>query len=163
MSVKRLPAYVFSMDNVTNVATPNNYLSIFNPVGNPHSVIITGVFVSATLLTSSSITASLRGWRISAASGGTLRDPDTFSKAQTHFPDATAEVRTGNPTCTLATALFNSPSPTADKANWVHEVGVGSLASPFVAMPGEGIVLRSEAGIGVGATWNMSIVWAEGP
>lgn len=161
MSTYTPPAYVFSMDAVTNVATAYNYLSLFNPVGSGKVIIISGIFLSSTLLTSSSITASLRGWRTTAASGGTLQPDSAVGKGQSHIPDPAAQIRTGNPTVTLGAALFNSPSPIQDKAAPVHDVGVGSLVSPFTLVPGEGIVLRSESGIGVGATWNMSIVWAE--
>lgn len=163
MTRKVLPAYVFSMDKVQNQAGAYNYISLFNPAGSGKVVVISGIFLSTTLLTSSSITDSLRGWRTTAASGGTLQAASAIGKGQSQFPNASAQVRTGNPTVTLGAALFNSPSPIQDKAAPVHDVGVGSLASPFTLVPGEGIVLRSQAGIGVGATWNMSIVWAEGP
>jgi hypothetical protein len=161
MSAYIRPAYVFSMDAVTNEAAAYNYLSLFNPLGSGKALIVSGIFISSTLLTSSSITASLRGWRTTAASGGTLQPDSVVGKAQSHFPDPVAQVRTGNPTTTRTAALFNSPSPIQDKAAPVHDVGVGSLVSPFTLVPDEGIVLRSEAGIGTGATWNISIVWAE--
>lgn len=153
-----LGAYVYSADNITGVATANNYLSLFNPGG--VLLILSGVFISSTLLTSSSVTPSLRGWRTTAASGGTNSSAG-IAKGQTRYPAAVGVIRTGNPTVTLGGALFNSPSPIQDKAAPVHDVGVGSLRSPFVLAPNEGVVIRSESGIGAGATWNLSVVWAE--
>lgn len=153
-----LGTYVYSQDKIVNVATANNYVSLFNPGG--VIVVVGGIFLSTTLFTSSSIADSLRGYRIIAASGGVDRSAD-IAKGQTRYPTAVGVVRTDNPTVTLGPALFNSPSPIQDKANWVHSVGISSLASPFVLAPNEGIVLRTLAGIGVGANWNISLVWNE--
>lgn len=153
-----LGAYVYSKDVMVNVATPNNYVSLFNPGG--ALLIVTGVFLSNTLFTSSSIADSLRGYRTTTATGGTDRSAD-IAKGQTRYPTAAGVIRTDNPTVTLGPALFNSPSPIQDKANWVHSVGVGSLQSPFVLAPNEGLVVRSLAGIGVGANWNITFVWNE--
>ena len=161
MTVRPSPSYVFSQDAVTNVATAHNYISLFNPVGSGKLVLIGGIFISSTLLTSSSITSSMRGWRTTAASGGTLQADSVTTKAQVQFPDPVAEVRTGNPSCTLTTAFFNSPAPITDKAAPVHVVTVPPGTAPFSMPPGNGIALRTEAGIGVGATWNLSIAWAE--
>ena len=161
MGIYVRPAYIFSMDSVANVATANNYLSLFNPTGSGRVIIVGGFFISSSLLTSSSITASLRGWRISAASGGTLQADSAVGKVQSRFPDPIAQVRTENPTVTLGAALFNSPSPIQDKAAPVHDVALPSIGAVFTMVPGEGIVLRSESGIGVGATWNITAVWAE--
>lgn len=162
MTVRPSPSYVFSQDAVVNVATANNYMSLFNPVGSGKLILIGGIFISSTLLTSSSITASLRGWRTTAASGGTLQLDSAITKAQMQFPDdIKAEVRTGNPTCTRTTPFFNSPAPITDKAAPVHVVTVPPGTAPFSVPPGNGIVLRTEAGIGVGATWNLSVAWAE--
>ena len=163
MSTKRLPAYVYSVDKVTNQAGTYTYLSIFNPAASGKLLIVSGIFISSTLLTSSSITDSLRGFRITTCTGGTLVGASSIGKGQSHFPNPTAQIRTGNPTCTFGAALFNSPSPIQDKAAPVHDVGVGSLVSPFTLTPSEGIAIHSDAGIGTGATWNLSIVWAEGP
>lgn len=161
MTVRPTPSFVFSQDAVANVATAHNYISLFNPVGSGKLLLVGGIFISSTLLTSSSITSSLRGWRTTAASGGTLQLDSVMTKAQMQFPDPVGEVRTGNPTVTLTTAFFNSPAPITDKAAPVHIVTVPPGTAPFSIPTGNGIVLRTEAGIGVGATWNLSIAWAE--
>lgn len=161
MTVKPTPSFVFSMDKLTNQASAYNFISLFNPVGSGKLFLLGGIFISSTLLTSSSITDSMRGWRTTAASGGTLQADSVVTKAQAQFPDPAAEVRTGNPTVTLTTAFFNSPAPITDKAAPVHIVTVPPGTAPFSVTAGTGIVLRTEFGIGVGATWNLSIAWAE--
>lgn len=158
---RTLPAYIFSMDSVPNAAAANNYLSIFNPVGSGKLISLPGVFISSTLFTSSSIPNSLRGYRISAASGGTLQADSAVAKVQAIYPDPVAEIRTLNPTCTIGAALFNSPSPIQDKAAPVHDVDLPPGAPPFILLPGEGVVVRSTLGIGASAYWNISIAWTE--
>ena len=162
MSNKRLPTYVFSMDKVASVVAANNYMSIFNPVTNPHFLAVGGFFISAVLLNPSSVVDSFRGWRITTATGGTLQDDAAVGKIQSHFPDPTAELRTGNPTCTMGAALFNVPAPVENKAAPAQIISLGE-AGPLILTPGEGVVLRTEAAAGAGGTWNFSVVWAEGP
>jgi len=163
MTRKSLPSYVFSQDAIANVSTAYVYLSLFNPVGSGKFLVVGGLFVSSTITIPSSVPDSLRGWRITAASGGTLQLDSAVAKVQSNFPDPVAEVRTGNPTVTLGAALFNSPAPIENKASSVHEINLPPGAPPFTLVPGEGIAVRTAAGAGTGATWNISVVWAEGP
>lgn len=154
-------SYIFSLDKVPIVAAANNYLSLFNPAGSEKIILVNGVFISSTLTTPSSVTDPLRGWRITAASGGVLQSAPGVAKTQSKLPDPTAEVRTGNPTVTLGAPVFNSPAPIENRSSSVHVVGLGAAIDPFILAPGEGLVLRSEAGAATGGTWNLSIVWAE--
>jgi hypothetical protein len=163
VTVKALPSYVFSIDAVQNQAGAYVFLSLFNPAGSGRVILVGGIFISSTLLTSSSITSSMRGWRISTASAGTLQADSAVTKVRGHFPDPTAEVRTSDPTVTLGSAFFNSPAPIADKQAPVHEIENPPGLPPFTCAPGEGIALRTASGIGIGATWNLSVAWAEGP
>lgn len=166
MTRKLLPSFLFSMDMVPNVAAANNYVSLFNPSGSGKVVALASLFISSTLFTSSSIPNSLRGYRISTASGGSLVTNSTdIASIQGHLTgaDSAVQIRTGNPTCTLGPALFNSPSPIQDKAAPVHDVDLPPTAPPFTLFPGQGVVLRSTAGIGASAYWNITIAWAEGP
>ena len=158
---RTLPAYLFSMDKVTNQAGAYNYVSLFNPVGSGRIVSAAAIFISSTLLTSSSITDSLRGFRITTATGGTLQANSASAKVQASYPDPVVEIRTANPSVTLGAPIFNSPAPIADKVAPVHDVDLPPNAPPFVLVPGEGIVVRSAAGIGVGATWNITLTWTE--
>jgi hypothetical protein len=153
--------YIFSQAEIPIAALGYNYISLFNPVGSTKVASVAGIFVSHSLFTSSSVASPLRGWRISTASGGTLQALSAIAKVQTTNPDPTCEVRTGDPTCTLGAAIFNSPPPIQDKANWLHEVALPSGILPFTIRPGEGIVLRTELGIGQSADWNLTIVWTE--
>jgi hypothetical protein len=156
-----IPTYLFSMDAVANVALANNYVSLFNPVGSGRILSVPAIFISSTLFTSSSISASLRGYRITTATGGTLQADSAIAKLQNTYADPVAEVRTLNPSCTLGPALFNSPSPIQDKAAPVHDVDLPPQAPPLTLVPGEGAVIRSSAGIGASAFWNITMAWTE--
>ena len=155
--------YIYSQAEIPIQAAGYNYISLFNPVGSNKVGVIAGIIVSHSLFTSSSVAAPLRGWRTTAASGGTLRTvaANEIAKVQTIYPDPVCEIRTGNPTCTRTAPLFNSPPPIQDKANWLHEINLPTGLLPFTIRPGEGIVLRAESGIGQSADWNMTVVWAE--
>jgi hypothetical protein len=108
----------------------------------------------------------MNGFRITAASAGTLQTNSTaVSKFQSSFPTSIAEVRTGNPTCTIGAQIFNaSPVVTTGAsagASTVQNVAAApAVYPPFTLAEGEGIVLRTLSGL-VTTLWNLSIVWAE--
>lgn len=154
--------YVYSADEINGVAAANNYLSLFNPVGSGKSLYIGGIFISCVTAGGSTVTAPMRGYRITTATGGTLQAVSTIAKFITATPDPIAEVRLGNPTVTLGAALFNSPPPLSagNGTTPVHQVPIPPNSGPFSLAPGEGIVLRQTTG-DVDLRWNLSIAWAE--
>lgn len=155
--------YVFSISDVVGVVTAQNHLSLFNPVGSGRTLIFGGVFISSFTVASITLTAnSLRGFRITSASGGTLQTNSTaLAKFQTSQPAALAEVRTGNPTVTTGAAMFAAP---LQVGNSVTSPAQAILAPPgsgaFTMAEGEGVVLQTATG-DVDSRWNMSFVWAE--
>lgn len=155
------PQYIFSLAKVTNSITPHNYLALFNPVNSSKTIYFISAKISSTLLTSSSVTDPLRGLRISSFSGGTVQSSSSVSKVRTQFPDPTAQVVTGNPTCTLGSPFFNVPSPIRDKGAEFYSVDFLSDSVGFTLEPGEGLVVRCLVGIGSAATWNFDIRWGE--
>lgn len=153
--------YIYSLAAIPGVVAANNYLSLFNPSGNTKRFIVAGLFLSNTQTNPSAVVTPMRGWRTSAASGGTLvTDLTTIAKVQTPDPTPTAEIRTGNPTVTLGAALFNSPPQLEARTSNVHDVDLPVGFKPFTLLPGEGIALRAETQT-TSTFWNMTIVWAE--
>lgn len=154
--------FVFSSGNITGVAGANNYLSLFNPVGSGKILSFGSAFISSVAAGGSTVADPMQGFRITTATGGTLQANTTFAKFVTADPDSVAEVRTGNPTVTLGSQLFNSPpaiSASTGSTN-VHIIPVPGGLQPFTLTEGEGIVLRAAAS-DVDIRWNLSIVWAE--
>lgn len=157
-----LPTFVFSMAELPGVVAANNYLTLYNPVGSGKNLILGGVFLSTYAVGDIGATVvSMRGYRLaSVPSGGTLAAASTYGKFVTSSAASVAEVRTGTVTATIDDALFNSPPFIASakaSAPFVHQVPVPGL---FLMVPGEGIVIRAEAG-DVDQRWNISVAWAE--
>lgn len=156
--------YIYSLAELPGVVAPNNYISLFNPIGATRVAVLSGIFVSYSLAIGTSITTPMRGYRVSTASGGTSVDTTevagNVAKVQTSYPDPVVEIRKDNPTVTLGPALFNSPPPTQKDTNFVHDINLPSGLLPFTLRPGEGIVLRTEASL-TDAFWNLTLVWAE--
>lgn len=154
--------YVFSQDEVAGVAAANNYLTVFNPLGSGKTMIFGAVFISSTTAGGSTVTAPMRGFRITAASAGTLQAASATAKFVSTMPDPVAEVRTGTVTATLGAAMFNVPPPLSAANGMAMPYGVLNPypAQSFLFAPGEGICLRESTG-DVDLRWNLSFVWAE--
>lgn len=154
--------YIFSADEIPGVAAANNYLSLFNPVGSGKNVYVGGAFISCVTAGGSNVTAPMRGFRTTTATGGVLQAVSAISKFITANPDPIVEIRTGNPTVTLGPSVFNSPPPLSSGVGStpVHQVLIPPNSGPFLLAPGEGIVLREATG-DVDLRWNLSISWAE--
>lgn len=160
MSAKPVVSYDYSMAESVAAVTAKNHLSVFNPVGSGKLLIAGAIFVSFTMTAPGTATTPMRGFRTTAASGGTLVPDADVCKFTTAHPDPVAEIRINNPTCTLGPALFSSPPGVEKRSSVTHQVDVPPGAGRFLLRPGEGIVLRQ----GVSTAdlfWNLSVVWAE--
>lgn len=162
MTVKAVPVYDYSIAIQPGVVGPNNFMSLFNPTGSGVALSVGAVFISNGAVNATSSIDPMRGFRISAASGGTLVPTTEIAKFITYHPDPAAEVRTANPTVTLGPALFNSPPviTTGTGGSDVHDVLVPPGSGPFLLLPGEGLVVRTAAG-DLDQRWNISMVWGE--
>lgn len=160
MSIKPVVTYDYSLAQSIAAITAKNHVSLFNPVGSGKVLSAGGVFVSYTMLATGTLTAPMRGFRCSSASGGTLVDVADICKFNSAHPDPVGEIRIGNPTCTLGPAFFSSPPGVEKRAGVTHQVDVPPGAGPFLIRPGEGIVLRQGISV-LDLVWNLSIVWAE--
>lgn len=160
MSVMTLPMYDFSISGEIGTVAAKNYVSIFNPANSTRVLIIGGIFTSSIGTAADTEPRTLRGFRITAASGGTLQPVSAIAKFNTRaHPNPIAEVRTDNPTVTLGAAILNHPAPIDKRAGSVNAT-LGFPSSPFLFYPGEGFVMRMDVGVTTLFS-NISIVWAE--
>lgn len=159
-------AYVFSVGAVPGVVAANNFISLFNPSGSGRTISLGAAYTSSFAIAAALTPAPMNGFRVTAASAGTLQTNSTaVSKFQTSFPGSIAEIRTGNPTCTIGAQIFNaSPVVTtggsAGSSTLQNVAAAPAVYPPFTLAEGEGIVLRTLSGL-VTTLWNLSIVWAE--
>lgn len=158
--------YSLSLSDIPGVVAANNFMSLFNPGPVGKFVVVGGVFFSAYGLGAATATSPMRGYRVTAASGGTQADPDTeINKYDSLYPPPIGVARYNNPTVTLAQALFNSPPPlgtTAAIPSIIDKIEPPPTAGGLILHAGEGVVLRT-AGGDIDQIWNMTIVWGEGP
>lgn len=170
LNPQTLGVYDFSIAAQIGVVTSNTFMTIFNPVSSTRVIIIGGVFISTSNSGSSGTTNPMRGWRFyGQPTGGTLEVSTGVSSVVTKlvnaYPDPVAELRINNPTVTLATAIFNTPSAVTNGVGggtFVHQVEVPPAGGPFVLLPNEGIAINNAGGT-ANQVWNISIVWAEAP
>lgn len=157
-------AYVFSMAELAGVVAANNFMTLTNPVGSGKIIVFAGAFISSFIVgdTGATIT-SMRGYRASAVSGGTLAAQNTIGKFQTSQPDPVGQIRSGTVTATLGNALFNSPpfiGAAKSSVPFVHQVPIPPQGGLFTLVEGESMVLRTEVG-DVDTRWNLSLAWGE--
>jgi hypothetical protein len=156
-------SYIYSISNIAGVVAANNFMSVLNPVGSGKTVVFGGAFISSAAAGGTTNTEPIRGYRITTATGGVLVSNATeVAKLQTSFPTSIVEVRTGNPTVTLGPAVFNSPmaNDNVTDPTPTHIITVPPGPGSFILAPGEGIVIRTEAG-DVDQRLNLSVLWAE--
>ena len=157
-------AYVFSIGAVPGVVAANNFISIFNPAASGKTVSLGAAYVSSFALAADLSPAPMNGFRITAASAGTLvTNSTTVTKFQSTMPDSICEVRTGNPTVTLGPQIFNAApvvAPGTGGSTTQNIAAAPAVFPPFTLVPGEGVVLRTTSGL-VATLWNLSLVWAE--
>jgi hypothetical protein len=157
----RTGLHIFSLQRQDSAVAGKNFITMVNPVGSTKILTLGGFFVSY-FATVAGPAYPMRGYRIGGHSGGTLAAASEVCKFDTAIPDAVAEIRYNNPTVTgMDGAFFNSPAGTVkDTVGGVHEVDAPGGFNPFILRPGEGVVLRQDAGA-VGMLWNVSVLWRE--
>lgn len=155
--------YVWSGANFAGVAAANNFATLFNPVGSGKLISFGGAFVSMVTSAAASATAPMRGVRITAHSGGSLIASSAFGKFDSTYPNSIAEIRTGNPTITAGSFLWNTPPAVTTGAGggqFIHTVNVPPGVGPFLLREGEGVCVQTAAG-DTDQVWNISFAWAE--
>lgn len=154
--------YAFSADEIPGVVAANNFMSLFNPVGSGKTFIFFGAFISSAAAAASTVTAPMRGFRITTATAGTLQATSAIAEFVSAMPSPVAEVRTGNPTVTLGPGFFNSPPvlPVTNSVTPVHAVVFPGGTGPFTLVAGEGVAFRTNSG-DVDQRWNIGMIWGE--
>jgi hypothetical protein len=157
--------YTTLIEDTAVVTTANNYLSIFNPVGSGRQMTFAQFTAFPYATAATGPTVNMDVWRTTAASGGTQLAAANINKFDTLQPNSVAEVRTGNPTCTLLGTLPILAIPPAITASGTGaNVAVAIIppnASLFVCHPGEGVVVRMAAGGDVDERWSLGFTWLE--
>lgn len=155
--------YVYSAPALAGVAAANNYVALNNPTGSGRTILLAGVFISSVTAGAVTILDPMRGFLATAISGGSLEAASTIGKMRSTMPNSAGEIRIGNPAATLGAAWFNSPTIQASgsaSAPFVHQIPAAIAAGAITLLPGEGTVIRAEAG-DVDTRWNISIAWSE--
>lgn len=160
-------SYAFNLADVTGVAAANTFLSLLNPVGSGKIVTLFSTqLISYSLADTGTNKFSVRVFRITAASAGTLQASSAICKFNSADTNPVAEVRTGNPTVTTAAALtaYSPPIQATTKvavAPPQQELDIEPGWGPFILAPGEGICFRQTGAGDVDHNYNITVVWAE--
>lgn len=153
--------YIHSIAAVPGTVALQNFITLYNPIGSGRMLSLGEVAISFANTATAGSLDPIRGHRISVApTGGVLVATSAIAKFSSAQPDPVGVVRTGNPTVTLGTPVFNSPPPIDNKSSDVHNVEVPPGAGPFLMAPGEGLAISKATGA-VSVAWNITIVWAE--
>ncbi len=162
-----LGIYSFSLVDVPGVAAANRFLSVFNPAANPNTMVLLGVYVCSYSVAIAATKNSLRLTRITAATVGTLQAITAINRFQTAIdPNPTMEVRTANPTVTLAAEIKAfGPNEVITAAGTTAVSQQEFLPNPnwgeFVLVPGQGVAVHQTIAGDVDQTYNIVVVWAE--
>lgn len=158
----RTGLHIFSLQRQDSTVAAKNFVTLVNPAGSDKFLTLGGIFVSY-FATVAAPAYPLRGYRCGAATGGTLANNATeVCRFDTAIPTSVAEIRYGNPTASsIDGAFFNTPAGIMkDTVGTIEQIDAPSGFNPFMLRPGEGVVLRQDAGA-VGHLWNISILWRE--
>lgn len=154
----------FSVSRQDSTVAAKNFLALFNPTSSG-KIITVGAFFVSYMTTVASPLYPMRGFRISTLpTGGTAHAQTDICRFDTQRFAPVGQVWTNNPSVgTLGAAIFNvSPGLQQGQniSSTVEQVDAPFGFNPFVLYPGEGVVVRQEAGA-VGHLWNLSIIWRE--
>lgn len=155
--------YSFTLVDQAGVAAANNFLCLFNPSGSNDTLVVLSAFVNQYSVAAAATKNSLRATRVTTCTVGTLQAAAAINKYSTSFANASAEVRTGNPTVTAAAEILAWPPNEAITAAGTTAAGFWDWTpvERFTLVPGEGIVFRQTIAGDVDQTYNIRIAWGE--
>lgn len=158
------PTYAFALNDVPGVVAANNFISFFNPANSGKVMLAIQGIVTAYSVGLTSVDSSMTAQFISAASGGTLIDPDLIYPLRSDWPSPATVVRTGSPSATLSPAYGSLANFSPPITSGVGGGATGIANSPTPGgvpfLPGEGFVFRTGAG-NTNQRWNIQFIWAE--
>lgn len=155
----------FSLQRQDSTVAAKNFLTCYNPSTSGKTMSMGGIFVSY-MATNPSPAYPMRGYRISGEpTGGTLHAESEICRFDTQRFAPAMIIRSNNPTLAgaLGAAFFNAApgiTPGLQDSSDIQDVDTPAGFNPFVLYPGEGVVIRQDAGA-VGHLWNLSVVWRE--
>lgn len=154
----------FSLQRQDSLVAGKNFVSLFNPVTSGKVISMGGVFISY-MADNPSPSYPLRGYRISTLpTGGTEHLEAEICRFDTQRFAPAVLIRSNNPSVgTLGAAFFNAAPGITNglaESSDIQDVDTPAGFNPFLLYPGEGIVVRQDAGA-VGHLWNISLVWRE--
>lgn len=156
-----LGVYIHDIHDIASTVAAKNFLSLFNPSGSGRQIVVVGVSISDYSVNSVTGSTSMEVWRTTAASAGTLVAAANVNRFVTTMANPLAEVRTGNPTVTLAgTDPLVAFPPAQGTGAQPPTVVSPTPGAAFIILPGQGVVFVQNAG-DVDERWNIQIVWAE--
>lgn len=157
----RWQVYLYSLKDAPGVVAPNNFISIFNPVGSGKIHIALTSIVTTYAAAVTSVTQSMHIDRSTSATGGTLVAGSDINRFVTAHPNPVSQVRINNPTVAKATVpLTVYPPPISTGTGSAGQSVPSPPGATFVVAPGEGINFSTDAG-NTNQIWNITYAWAE--
>jgi hypothetical protein len=156
--------YLASVTDAPGLVANNNLLSVFNPSGSGKTLVFYNGIILPWATSGTSVAVSLKVYRTTAASGGTLMAAANVGKFVTSQPNSIAEVRTGNPTVTTSGLETQGIPPALTGAGAGVGAQGGGQSPPgasFVCPPGNGLVMQVPSG-STAQLWNCTFIWTEG-
>lgn len=163
MTQKPVVVYIHALSDVVGVAgLQHSYMSVLNPVGS--GVVASALFFEVLSYSVGvvSVASSLKVFRITAHSGGTLISASDVNRFNTQHPDPKCTIRVDNPSTTVVGTVLRSISPpiTTGVGGHVPFAGIPPSGTSFLFFPGEGFVIRTDNG-DADVRWNVAYTWAE--
>lgn len=154
--------YFHGMVDIPGVATANNFLSVFNPVGSGKTLVFYQAIISGYAGAAATSANSLQIFRTTAASGGSLVAAANVNRFVTTDPNPVAEVRTDNPSTTNSGSVILGFAPPITTGSGGSATAQSSIppGAGFVCLPGQGVVYGTAAG-DTDQLWNINVLWAE--
>lgn len=156
--------YSFVLVDVAGVAAAQNFLCVMNQAGSGDTLELQAVWVHAYSVAVSATKNSIRLTRVTTCTVGTLQAAAAINKFRSAFANATAEVRTGNPTVTAGAEVIAwapNENVTAAGTTAAGQAAEWNPSQSFVLLPGEGVVLRQTIAGTTAQTYVLRIAWAE--
>lgn len=157
--------YNWSASDVPGVVAANNFVSLFNPVASGKTAVAYFLDVDNYCTAMSTTAASMQGYRITAASAGTLLSASATSRFVPTAPNPVLQIRTSNPTVTLdpvlTSQIFHDGPPVSGGA--ASGTGAATAIPPgasYVFPAGTGAVLQTPSG-NTAQMWGFRFIWAE--
>lgn len=161
--------YSFTIPDVAGVAAANNFVCLFNVAASTDTLVLYSVSVNMYSNVAAATNNSILLTRVTSCTVGTLQAAAAINKYTTSAANATAEVRTGNPTVTAGAEVYAwgpnhvitaAGTTSADERDW-RPIDLQVKGSRFYLRASEGVVVRQTAAGDTDQRLSITITWAE--